>query len=443
MTPALMLIGDVDLNDPDDFAYTEADDGEGWEETTSPVRFAPTEDTMIVSRSTKINDVLTYYILCLGDDADTAKANYARLRAEVEAARLYWVTMGREGAIKLVTRGLRGQTNPDLFTIKTYRIHRMNHVLGSLDRPMVACQMVLTVVEGRVPFDLRTGPVRFRLLAPVPTVFIAPSVRTPDPAVFTLVAPTPTAVVGEPPPIIPEPALFTLGAPLVETTGPTPALLADYDPHGLALSDFADVDTWPDLSGNAHDLTGPVAHKPTFLDGGAHAGPLGRNFVHFAGNQIARSTDTDVAPTGTAERILFLVFRTTSGDPMNIVCYGPAGSPGEIFSLGTAGDGTSVKGYFWSAETAAFSVGFLSEWHTVALQINGAGNPRWWIDGVPQTADFGVNPNTGVDIFNIGGRVGNDGDFVGDVARVRVFSALGAAEIDAQFAYLRARYGTP
>lgn len=435
----MLLIGNVDLNDRTKYRWSEPDDGENWENADWPRRFAGV-DTLGISRSNKVNDVLTFNIICFGDDqADGQGAvdNYKAIRAECEQARLFEVTRKREGSTKTVKRAIPGQTDPDIYTIKKYTLHRTNLALGAIGQ--VHCQLVLTVVEGLVDQNPTPVPARWRWLAPPMHVALGAVERSEAPVAWAWTAPEMSVFQGEPPPIVPEIAIWTWTAPPAVVTGPTPMLLADYDMEALGLADSDPVITWTDESGNGHDLGGPGGHRAVKLSSG---GPHDLAFARFSGNEIARSVDTDVAPVGNDERVIFVVFRCTDFFPpaMNIVSYGPEFVTNGIFSMGTEGGTNAVKAYFWGTEGTPKDIGDLQVWNVAALQVNAAGNPKWWLNGVPQTADFGQFPVTGVDIFNIGGRTGNDGDFVGDIARVRVFSGMLDAEIEAQFSYLMGRY---
>lgn len=435
--PAQMMIGDVDLTDHEAYQWTQGDDGEGWEESTAPVRFAPTVDTMIVSRSNKINDVLTFFVVCHGEDADEAEANFQALRDEVEAARLYWVTRGQQGAQKTVVKALEGQTTPLVWTIKTYRLHRVNHAWGSLG--LVPCQLVLTVVEGIVPLTARLGFVRTQVLLPDLIVDLEGTGATLGPLAVSVTQPELIVDIGSPS------GTATLGPLAVEVVQNdlavevvTPSLLLDFDVDRMGLSDGVDIDTFLDYAGAGHDATSVVSHKPVNHTGG----PNGKAYASFDGSQIAKTVDTDCLPIGTDERILFLVFRTPTRTPLalNIVSYGQTGSTNAHYSMGTEGGNDNVKGYFWTNSSSAFSVGDISEWHAVALQLDSSGNPRWWIDGSPQSPDSALFPNTGAGVFALGGRDGIDGEFVGDIARIKGYSARTDGEIGDVFDELATEY---
>ena len=77
-------------------------------------------------------------------------------------------------------------------------------------------------------------------------------------------------------------------------------LLAYYNFEGLAGTVG---ETVVDQSGNGHDLDGPSSHQPVKLSSG---GPNELAFARFSGNEILRSVDTDVAPAGTDERVIFV-----------------------------------------------------------------------------------------------------------------------------------------
>lgn len=228
----------------------------------------------------------------------------------------------------------------------------------------------------------------------------------------------------------------------VVSSGPLQTnLLIDYDIDSYGLTNGADITTWVDGSGRSKTLTGKTAHVPTNHTGG----PNGKRYASFNGSQIALSVATDCMPVGTAERVMFTVFRMASRAEAaaNIVEYGPAGVSSGSFGLGTHGGDDFMEGYFWSLNTTPFSVGDISQWHSVALQINSAGNPVWWIDGVAQAVDTGVFPNTQADILAIGGFNTVDGQMVGDIARVTGYGALTDPQISNVFTFLKSTYGTP
>lgn len=239
------------------------------------------------------------------------------------------------------------------------------------------------------------------------------------------------------PPAPPGPALVTTN------------LLADWDVDALALADHATIVSLLDQSGHGHHAPSHVGHEPTSE---LTTGPNGRRYALFSGHQICATTDVDVLPSGTAERVVFLVFRCHDRTPiaMNLVTYGPFGSQGQYFSMQTAGGNDNVLGSFWSSNTSGINLGDISVWHAVALQIDALGNPVWWVDGARVNDDTGVHPNTGAGTqVAIGGSVnvgfGNDGngDLTGDIARVLAHGAMTDPDIVAQFDYLAAHYSTP
>lgn len=457
----MLLIGTVDLTDRTKYQFTQSDDGASWEDSDNPRRNTESGDTIIVSRSNKVADILNFLIVCHGNpegDGDSAEANYRALLAECEAARLFTTSRGRRGAQKTVQKAIHGQSTPNIWTIKRYHLERVQHSLGSLG--LIPCRLMLVCVEGIPALDPFPAPARFTLVAPTPTVVVAPTAITPPPAVFTLVAPVPDIEQGSGPEIVPAPAVFTLVAPTpvvtydIEVIPPpavftlvapvpdvlsvSPSLLADYDIDALGLTDMADIDTIIDQAAG-HDAFGVVAHKPVNRTGG----PNGKRYAHFTGSQIAKTTDTDVLPSGGAERIVFVVTRSLSDPPAadyNIVQYGPNGSGGQYFSLGTSGG--NYIGYFWSSTTSTFDPGVISDWHIIALQINPSGNPTWWLDGVKLGTDTGVFPNTGAGtVFSIGGNGGaGNGDGLCDIARVKCYSGLTDGEIGDVFTALQAEY---
>ncbi len=219
---AIMLIGDVDLTDRTSYHFSQSDDGDVWEETTSPRRNSPTADTLIVSRSEKTADILTFFVVCVGDSPDACETNYQALRDELEDARTYWITRGDSGAIKTVQKGVDGQTTPLVWTIKTYRLRRSNHAWDGI--PMIGCQLVMTVVEGTVTAAVATppSPSRLRLILPPPSVVTGVD---PDAFALPLAFPTPTLEV--------ELASSALALPVVL---PTPTLSVTDTPSPLALS---------------------------------------------------------------------------------------------------------------------------------------------------------------------------------------------------------------
>lgn len=240
------------------------------------------------------------------------------------------------------------------------------------------------------------------------------------------------------------------GAP-VSSGGPaiTTNLLFDFDVDVLGIADGSIIPSMIDQSGNGHDAPSHVGHEPTSE---STTGPNGKKYALFSNHMICATTDVDVLPAGTAERVVFLVFRCHNRTPiaMNLVTYGPFGSQGQFFSMQTAGGNDNILGSFWSSNTSGINLGNISLWHAVALQIDAAVNPVWWVDGVRVNDDTGVHPNTGAGTqVAIGGSVnvgfGSDGngDLVGDVARVIGHGGLIDADIVTQFDYLRATYATP
>ncbi len=240
---AVMLIGDVDLTDRTAYHFSQSDDGDVWEETTSPRRNSPTADTLIVSRSEKTADILTFFVVCVGDDADACESNYQALRDELEEARTYWITRGGSGAIKTVQKGVDGQSAPLVWTIKTYRLRRTNHAWDGI--PMIGCQLVMTVVEGTVTAAVASppAPTGLRILLPAPSVvtgvnptalalplaFPTPTLAVeavPSPLALPVVLPTPTLEVE----VTPDPLALTLALPAPTLTG-----IAAPDPMALAM----------------------------------------------------------------------------------------------------------------------------------------------------------------------------------------------------------------
>ncbi len=264
---AVMLIGDVDLTDRTAYHFSQSDDGDVWEETTSPRRNSPTADTLIVSRSEKTADILTFFVVCVGDDADACESNYQALRDELEEARTYWITRGGSGAIKTVQKGVDGQTTPLVWTIKTYRLRRSNHAWDGI--PMIGCQLVMTVVEGTVTAAVATppSPSRLRLILPPPSVVtgvdpdaLALPLAFPTPTLAVELAPSPLAL----PLVLPTPTLSVTDtpSPLALTFAfPTPLLndAAHPDPMALALA-------FPDPSLGVDPYPSPLALPLTFPD---------------------------------------------------------------------------------------------------------------------------------------------------------------------------------
>lgn len=228
----MLMIGTVDLTDRAKYQFVQSDDGAGWEDADSPRRMVENGDTLIVSRSNKISDILNFLVICHGadeDDGDGAETSYQALRSECEAARLFTVTRGRRGAPKTVQKAIRGQSTPLVWSIRRYHLERVNHALGSLG--LIPCKLMLVCVEGIPDLDPFPAPARFFLTGITPTVTIAPLEIIPAPAVFTLAGAVPTIDQASGPEVVPPPAVFTLAGPV-----PTIALEISAPPAVFTLA---------------------------------------------------------------------------------------------------------------------------------------------------------------------------------------------------------------
>jgi len=220
--------------------------------------------------------------------------------------------------------------------------------------------------------------------------------------------------------------VFTAGPDLPNTND----LLAFYDASQLSASDGDPITTWPDLSGNGHDLTAPSGKEPTFKTNQLNGNPI------LEHNNPANDEHFETSLPTTSQPFTYVVVARERDIPGG---YLLGGSPSNRVDLGINGQ-TNLIFIFAGGNNPKRNID--TNFHIFYIEWNG-GSTEWRIDGTDQGS---VNPGTNVleRIKTAGFGGASSGQYKGelDIAEWIIYSdGLSNADRDTIESNLSTKYG--